>query len=312
VPGGRTWIRSNIGRSSPVVFGTIGILDANYEEMRLFDAELDTIGAIHHVERFDGGHQWPPTELSTHAVEWLELQAIRRGLVPRNQPWIDSLYRAWLGPVARVDSAGDAPVAARQYRLVRADFDGLTDVSAIGVRMAALDKDPRVKRTAAAEAAVAERDWSLASALVAFANDLKAAPSPPSIDQAKKRLELDALRRDAARTADSTASLAARRALERIFTHVSFYAPREYFDAKRYAHAAYTLQIARLIKPDDGGACFWQARALAQLGDKANALSALECAGASKQVSAEAIEGDSLLAPLRSDPRYEAVVRRLK
>jgi predicted esterase len=312
VPGGRAWIRSNIGRSSPVVFGTIGILDANYEEMRLFDAELDTIGAIHHVERFDGGHQWPPTELSTHAVEWLELQAMRRGLVPRNQPWIDSLYHAWLGPAARVDSAGDAPVAARQYRLVRADFDGLTYVSAIGVRVAALDRDPRVKRTAAAEAAVAERDWSLASALVAFANDLKAAPSPPSIDQAKKRLELDALRRDAARTADSTASLAARRALERIFTHMSFYAPREYFDAKRYAHAAYTLQIARLIKPDDGGACFWQARALAQLSDKANALSALECAGASKQVSAEAIEGDSLLAPLRSDPRYEAVVRRLK
>jgi hypothetical protein len=48
------------------------------------------------------------------------------------------------------------------------------------------------------------------------------------------------------------------------------------------------------------------------LGDKANALAALECAGASHQVSAEAIEADSLLAPLRSDPRYDAVVRRLK
>jgi predicted esterase len=312
VPGGRAWMRSNIGKSSPVVFGTIGILDANYEEMRLFDAELDTIGAIHHVERFDGGHQWPPTVLSTHAVEWLELQAMRRGLVPRNQPWIDSLYRSWLAPAARIDSAGDAAVAARQYRLVRADFDGLTDVSASAVRLAVLEKDPRVKRTAAVEAAIAERDWRLGSALVAFASDVKAAPSPPSIDQARKKLELDALRRDAARTDDSTASLAARRALERIFTHMSFYAPREFFDAKRYAHAAYSLQVARLIKPDDGGACFWQARALAQLGDKANALAALECAGASKQVSVEAIEGDSLLAPLRSDPRYEAVVRRLK
>jgi len=312
VPGGRAWMRSNIGKSSPVVFGTIGILDANYEEMRSFDAELDTIGAIHHVERFDGGHQWPPTELSTHAVEWLELQAMRRGQKTRNQSWIDSLYRAWLAPAARVDSAGDAAVAARQYRLVRADFDGLTDVSAAAVRLAALEKDPRVRRTAAVEATIAERDWRLGSALVAFARDLKAAPSPPPIDQARKRLELDALRRDAARADDSTASLAARRALERIFTHMSFYAPREFLDAKRYAHAAYALQVARLIKPDDGGACFWQARALAQLGDKANALAALECAGASRQVSVEAIESDSLLGPLRSDPRYEAVVRRLK
>ena len=312
VPGGRAWMESNIGKSSPVLFGTIGIRDPNYEELRSFDAKLDTIGAIHHIERFDGGHQWPPTELSTRAVEWLELQAMRRGLKPRQQPWIDSLYGAWLARAARIDSAGDAPVAAREYRLVRADFDGLTDVSAAAVRLSALERDPRVRRTAAAEVAIGERDWKLGSAMVAFSGELMAAPSPPSIDQARKRLELDVLRRDAARTDDSTAAIAARRALERIFMHMSFYVPREFFDTKRYAHAAYALQIARLVHPDDGGVCFWQARALAQVGDKANALAALECAGASRQVSAEAIEVDSLLAPLRSDPRYDAVVRRLK
>ena len=312
VPGGRAWIQSNIGKSSPVLFGTIGILDPNYEELRSFDAELDATGAIHHIERFDGGHQWPPTELSTHAVEWLELQAMRRGLKPRQQPWIDSLYGAWLARAARIDSAGDAPVAARQYRLVRADFDGLTDVGAAAVRLAALERDQRVRRAATVEAALGERDMKLGSALVAFIGELKAAPSPPSIDQARKRLELDALRRDAARADDSTAAIAARRALERIVMHMSFYVPRDFFDAKRYTHAAYALQIARIIKPDDGGVCFGQARALAQLGDKANALAALECAGASHQVSAEAIEADSLLAPLRSDPRYDAVVRRLK
>src|SRR5262245_3443717 len=211
VPGGRAWIQSNIGKSAPVLFGTIGILDPNYEELRSFDAELDTIGAIHHVERFAGGHQWPPTELSTHAVEWLELQAMRRGLKPRQQPWIDSLYGARLARAARTDSAGDAPAAARQYRLARTDFDGLTDVSVAAVRLAALERDPRVRRAATVEAALGERDMKLGSALVAFIGELKAAPSPPSIDQARKRLELDALRRDAARTDDSTTAVAARR-----------------------------------------------------------------------------------------------------
>jgi len=96
VPGGRAWIQSNIGKSSPVLFGTIGTLDPNYEELRAFDAELDVIGTPHHIERFDGGHQWPPAELAARAVEWLELQAMRRGLAPRKQPWIDSLFAAWL------------------------------------------------------------------------------------------------------------------------------------------------------------------------------------------------------------------------
>ena len=312
VPGGRSWIRSNIGKSSPVLFGTIGTLDANYEELRSFDAELDTIGAIHHIERFDGPHQWPPQELSTRAVEWLDLQAMRRGLESRNQQWIDSLYGAWLSRANRADSSGDAPVAARMYGLVRADFDGLTDVTVAATRLAALERDPRVRRTAALEAALGARDFRLGQALVVFAGDVKHSASPPPLDQARKRLELDALRRDAARTDDSMSAIAARRALERIFTHMSFYAPRDFFDERRYAHAAYVLEIARLIKPDDGGACLWQARALAQLGDKGKALAALECAGASKQVSAPLVESDSLLAPLRSDPRYDAVVRRLK
>jgi predicted esterase len=310
VPGGRTWIRSNIGKSSPVLFGTMGTLDPNYEVLRAFDAELDSIGAVHHIERFDGGHQWPPTELSARAVEWLELQAMRRGVKPRNQPWVDSLYAAWLARASAADSAGDAPVAARLYRLVRADFDGLTDVTAAASRLSVLEKDARVRRTAATEAAIAQRDFRLGEALVSFARELKSAPSPPSMEEARKRLELDALRRDASRTGDSTASIAARRALERIFTHMSFYAPRDFFDDRRYAQAAFALQIARLIKPDDGGACFWHARALAQLGDQANALSALECAVASKQVSVATIEGDPLLGPLRSNPRYQAVVRR--
>jgi predicted esterase len=312
VPGGRAWIRSNIGKSSPVLFGTVGTLDPNYEEVRAFDAELDSIGSAHHIERFDGGHQWPPTELATRAVEWLDVQAMRRGSKSRNQPWIDSLYAAWLARAARVDSSGDAAVAARLYRAVRADFDGLADVSAAATRLAVLERDTRVRRLSALEASLGERDLELGEALVAFVVDLKRASQPLSLDEARKRLELDVLRRQAARGDDSTSSIAARRALERIFAHMSFYSPRDFLEERRYAHAARALEVARLIKPDDGGACLWHARALAQLGDTARALSALECAAASKQVRADAIEGDSLLAPLRSDPHYQAVVRQLK
>jgi len=310
VPGGRAWIRSNIGRSSPVLFGAIGTLDPNYEEVRSFDAELDSIGAVHHIERFDGGHQWPPAELSTRAVEWLDVQAMRRGSKARNQSWVDSLSAAWLARAARVDSSGDVAVAARLYRLVRADFDGLADVSAAATRLAALERDARVRRLAALEASLGERDMRLGQALLAFVVDLKGASEPLSLDDARKRLELDALRRQAARTDDSTASIAARRALERIFAHMSFYSPRDFLEERRYAHAARALEVARLVKPDDGGACLWHARALAQLGDKPRALSALECAAASRQVPPGEIASDSLLVPLRGDPRYEAIVRR--
>ena len=311
VPGGRSWIRSNIGKSSPALFGTIGNLDPNYEEVRELDAELDAIGTAHHIERFDGGHQWPPADLSARAVEWLELNAMQRGLRPRHQPWVDSLFASWIARAARADSAGDASGAARAYKLVVGDFRGLADVSAAEARLAALRADTRVRRSEAVEVAVAERDAQLLGALGAFVADLKRAPSPPSADDARKRLDLDRLRRDATRTDDSTTAIASQRALERIFSHLSFYAPRELFDARRYAHAAAALRVARLIKPNDASACLSHARALAQTGDKSNALQALECAAASRQVTAAMLESDPLLEPLRGDARYQAAVRQL-
>ena len=312
VPGGQSWTRANIGKSSPVLFGTIGTLDPNYEEVRAFDAELDAIGTPHHIERFDGGHQWPPVELATRAVEWLELQAMQRDLRPRDQAWVDSLYGAWLSRAARVDSAGDAAAAARAYAQLRADFGGLTKVDAVDAALTRLRNDPRIRVTEAAETAVAERDRAWLTAMLAFSADMERASSPPSLGDARKRLDLDRMQHEAARTDDSTSAIGARRALERTFTHMSFYAPRQFFDARRWAHAALALRIARIINPGDGGACFWHARALAQLGDKANALQALECAAASRQVNAAAVEDDALLAPLHGEARYDAVVRQLR
>jgi predicted esterase len=312
VPGSRSWIRSNIGKSAPVLYGTIGTVDANFEEVRQLDEELNAIGTPHHVERFDGGHQWPPTDVATRAVEWIQLAAFQRNLTPRNQPWVDSLYSAWLARVVKTDSSGDAWAALRQYKQLRADFSGLADVSRAEARIAALTNDPRSKRGESAELAASQRDLRAMGDLVSFASDFMQAKSPPSLDEARKRLDLDQLRKDAARTDDPAAALAAKRGLERVFTHMSFYQPRELFDQRRYVHAAATLRIARYIKPDDGFACLSMARALAQTGDKPGALQALECAATSKQVSAAAIEADALLTPLHGEARYEAVVRQLR
>ena len=312
VPGGRSWTRAKIGKTSPVLFGTIGTLDPNYEEVRDFDADLDAIGTPHHIERFDGGHQWPPAEVATRAVEWLELQAMQRELRPRNQVWVDSLYASWLAQAERIEAAGDVAAAARAYRLLRDDFRGLTQLAAIDAHLTVLGNDARVRKSEAAEEAVANRDRAWSAAMFAFIDDFKRAQSPPSFDDARKRLDLEKIRREAARTDDSTSAIAARRALERVFSFMSFYVPREQLDARRYAHAALALRIARSLKPEDGGACFSHARALAQLGDKPNALQALECAAASRQVTAAAVEGDALLAPLHGEARYDAVVRQLR
>ena len=46
------------------------------------------------------------------------------------------------------------------------------------------------------------------------------------------------------------------------------------------------------------------------MGDKPAALQALECAVASKQITAAAIEADTLLTPLRGEAKYREILSR--
>ena len=311
-PGGRGWTRAHIGSSSPVLFGAVGVLDPNYEEVRAFDADLDSTGTPHHVERFIGAHEWPPQDLANRALTFFELQAMRRGLRPRDQRWIDSAYAEQVAAVDRLAPGLTPPSAVRQLRLVRTDFPGLTDVTAVASRIDSLERMPVVRHEGQLEAEAADRDRKLAATLAAFVAEVKQSQSPPRLDDARRKLDLAGLQRAAARQNDMAASVVAGRALERIFMHTAFYLPRDLFAARHYTHAALSLAVARTVKPADGGACLWHARALAQLGDTNRALEALECAAASKQVPAATVETDPFLQPLRSDPRYEAAVRQLK
>jgi len=311
-PGARGWARSHLGSSSPVLFGTIGLLDPNYEEVRTFDTELDSTGTPHHVERFMGLHDWPPRELADRALTFFELQAMRRGRKPRDQRWIDSAYTDLVAAGEQLAATGEVPRAVRQLRLAHTDFDGLTDVMAVASRIDALERTPAARREALLEAEAADRDRSLAATLASFVAEVRQSASPPRLDEARRKLDLAGLQRSASRQNEIPSSIVAARALERIFMHTAFYLPREMFAGRRFAHAALALAVARTIKPTDGGACFWHARALAQLGQAANALEALKCAAASRQIPASAIESDPLLEPLRSDPRYETAVRQLK
>lgn len=107
-----------------VVFGTAGTEDFNYLELTRLDHTVDT---PHHVRIFPGGHQWPPGELATEALEWMEVQAMRTGTRPRDEAMIDSMF------AVRSKELADARDKAEGYYVnfsIATEFEGLRDVSA--------------------------------------------------------------------------------------------------------------------------------------------------------------------------------------
>jgi hypothetical protein len=121
------------------LFATAGTEDFNHLEMRLLDRALTS---PHRLAIFEGGHTWLSSELAIEAVEWMELQAMKAGLKPRDNDEIDRIFtkRAAGIPAENVDKKGYLAVQA-----LVADFEGLRDVSSLAARVAGLGRDKSIR-----------------------------------------------------------------------------------------------------------------------------------------------------------------------
>jgi hypothetical protein len=121
------------------VFATAGTEDFNHLEMRQFDRELTT---PHHLSIFEGGHIWLSSAMALEGVEWMEVQAMKAGLKPRDDNELDAILAKRIAAIAVARSDKDAFMALES---LAADFKGLRDVSSFSTRAEALGKYKSVR-----------------------------------------------------------------------------------------------------------------------------------------------------------------------
>jgi len=123
-------------------FGTAGSGDFNHSETRLIESKLAEVHATYRVEIFDGGHSWPPVPMLREAVEWMELQAMRRGNRARDDAFIAKMLERDSAAAAKLDELN----AMRRYDAIVRTFDGLADTSAAKKKADELRTSDSVKR----------------------------------------------------------------------------------------------------------------------------------------------------------------------
>lgn len=143
------------------VFATAGLDDFNYLEMRTLDATLTT---PHTLALFDGGHTLPPADVAMQAIEWLELQAMRR----HRRALDAALVARWLA-ARRTSIAATRDLVHRRRLLsgLLADFDGFADLGAEREAWRTGELDPAVRKAVADDtSARAREDRELQDALL--------------------------------------------------------------------------------------------------------------------------------------------------
>jgi hypothetical protein len=134
------------------LFGSAGTEDFNYGEMRAVERLMTS---PHRVEVFDGGHTWLPIAMATDGVEWMELQAMKKGLRPRDEALLVDLFAK---RVARANAQQESLAKMRELKQIADDFQGLRDVAQVIASAAALDGRSDVVAALKAEQAEEARE----------------------------------------------------------------------------------------------------------------------------------------------------------
>jgi hypothetical protein len=134
------------------IFGTAGTEDFNHQEMRELNRNVKT---PHRVEVFEGGHTWLPVELAMHGVEWMEIQAMKSGLRPRDERIVNEIFAS---RVASAEAENTNLGKMRALKAMAEDFEGLKDVKALRDRAASLERRQDVRDALKVDGAQEERE----------------------------------------------------------------------------------------------------------------------------------------------------------
>ena len=281
-------------------FGTAGVTDFNYPELRRVDRELDDRRAAHRVVIFEGGHEWLSSELAIEALAWFDLQAMRSGALAKDDAWLEVQFKERL---ARVP----AEPAMEHYRGLKslvADFKGLVaDAAPLEKKVTELGTSRDVREALKVDRASERTEQNTLDNLLSAAGEGMIAAVQKSAAQLQAKAKSE--------TASAAERAMATRVLQGAASACSESA-REAMRLQDYDQAASLLEAVVVLRPERAQAHFDLARARAFVGDKKRALAALQAAITAGFKDAPRIDQEKAFDRMRADAAFVALVNGIR
>ena len=144
-------------------FAGLGNADFNFLEFVELRRELEESAMHYRVRVFEGWHGWAPPEVWQEALHWMELQAVRSGVLNHDSTWVQESYHEATERASRLLGKGDILEAFREYGFAVRDFSGLADISSAQKELAALTNSKQLKKAQKQELSAADQQRRLMS-----------------------------------------------------------------------------------------------------------------------------------------------------
>jgi dienelactone hydrolase len=329
-----------------VVYAAIGHYDFNFPEMVQLRQALERGKITHHIDVFDGSHQWMPPALAQAALEWLNLQAMASGVLPRDEAFVAAQWAQRLQQAQAEEHNHDLYQAFHSYSSLAADFGPLRDVGEARAAAERLRRSPEFRRAQASLDDQVRKQNSITAPIIARMISLASNPngglgSLPQVQQppmqpnpegrpsagagdlaqdsssgpemVRQQLEgeLTSLRKQRERETNPEKLTVLRRALGAVFAE-AYDSGYTMLDSKNYRAAAAYFELATFAVPKASAEMHYNAAAAYCLaGDRKQSMRVLRQAVAEGFHDRARLEQDRDFDRLRSSPEFQAVLANL-
>jgi len=173
-------------------FGSAGHSDFNFLQVKNIDAMLADAKSSHRIEFFDGGHQWPPTDVVFRALGWMEVLAIKDGRRARDLDLVRTILAEDVSRARALEERGLLTEAWRAYGSIATTYSGLIDAADAERRLKTIETDARFKDARKLEERADRREQQEIYAVGKVVTQL-GADDPPLVARLRTQLNLDSL-----------------------------------------------------------------------------------------------------------------------
>jgi hypothetical protein len=297
--------------SSYLYYGLSGTLDMNYLEMNELPGFFSNQTRVtSYLRRFQGGHQWPGSDLITEAVEWLVLQAMNRKLIPADQIILTYIENKTQNLINLQLSSGNQVDAVMYMGFAARDFQG----TSFAPRMKQLLADS--EKSAAYQTAI--RKWNKMAASEQekrdkYLNYMSEVLNSGSVPDSASRWwnnEISALIWLQDKGSHENSQMASR-----VLNFVSILCSEQgtsLYRNRLYEQAAFLFKICTLSDNKNQYNYYNLARSLAGAGRSKESVDALSAAVNHGFNSRKTAESDPVFGKIRDDTRYKTLVLKMK
>lgn len=294
-----------------IYFSAIGFDDYNYYEIRQLKKLLEEAKMTHRLERFDGAHQWLPKELTEEALAWMQLYAMKKGSMPKDEKFINDNFQVRLTKSESYLNKNQYLEAFQGFSTITIDFKGLLDVSAIEEKVRNLQNSDELKKALKDEDNQIQIQERHTSFILSEWAKLERSEER-LMDLANIRSYIAKLQKTSEEKDDSPARRIARRSLNQVYANSYETALFTYERAKKYNQALNSFELANEIYPKNLRIPYDRARVYALSGQKKKALEFLEKAVSLGYKNWQELESEKGFDNIRQEEKFQKLLTQIK